>query len=325
METSQHHLSPPSLHELADKLQPALCANYKHATAEVVNCPDLSQPPFNLASAGLCGNECVADIGGQSHLFPRPQLDKKYSLLECAQSMNMSSEQGMLIGAGAGPFHVLGQNSELAPNLSWQSGFENVNNLTRFAKIDVDADGKAAIISRQCPSTDCALMMNLYGSAGSAGPVLKITARGRTGQQDSFTECLREALHKAYGDDRQVSIGGAFLVKKGKAVYHIMPDFPPEDKLPFPDRNAVNNWLTYHHFPAPMVCLTIFHSADPEKLGLRMEHTHCFSPDHRDEGGHYHFDLPLTGEEPAEEIKYEAYLNTAKTLYRIDMPEPASK
>jgi hypothetical protein len=27
-----------------------------------------------------------------------------------------------------------------------------------------------------------------------------------------------------------------------------------------------------------MVCLTVFHSADPEGLGLRMAHAHCSDP-----------------------------------------------
>lgn len=67
-----------------------------------------------------------------------------------------------------------------------------------------------------------------------------------------------------------------------------------------------------------MVCLSVLHSADPEKLGLRMEHTHCFSTD-KDEGGHYHHDS-LPDENDDEEIEYEAYFNTAKVLYRIDMP-----
>jgi len=117
-------------------------------------------------------------------------------------------------------------------------------------------------------------------------------------------------------------MGGVFLIRKGKALYHVMPDFPSE--LPFTDRHELNRWLTYHHFPAPMVCLTVFHSCDAEKLGLRMEHTHCFSADGKDEGGHYHHDL-LAGDDGAEDIEYEAYFNTAKVLYRIDKPEATLK
>lgn len=316
--TTRHPLSPPSLQELAETLMPALEANYEQASASVITCPDLRKPPFHLAGAGLSGDESVADIGGQPHLFPRPLFDKKYSLLECARCMDMSPTQGMLIGAGAGPFHVIGQNSELAPNLSWQGDFSKVNNLTHLAKIDKTRNN---VVCQKSPSTDCALMMNLFGSSGESGPVLKVTARSRKGDHKSFTECIRRTLHQAYGNDRQISLGGIFLLKKGKALFHVMPDFPPEDKLPFNDRHELNDWLTYHQFSAPIVCLTVFHSADPEELGLRMEHTHCFS-EGKDEGGHYHHDLPA-GEDGAEEVEYEAYFNTAKTLYRTDQPEVA--
>jgi len=318
MKTTQHALSPPSLEELASVLQPALEANYAQASVSVVDCPDLSQSPFHLAGEGLSGNECTADIGGQPNLFPRPLLEKKYPLLECAKAMNLSPEKGMLIGAGAGPFHVIGQNSELAPNLSWKVSFDDVNNRSHYTKVIRDTSGKPEASCQLSPSTDCALMMNLFGSSGETGPVLKITTRSRKGDGKSLTEHIRNTIHEAYGDDRQISMGGVFLIKRGKANFHVMPDFPPADE-PFKDRKAVEDWLTFHHFSAPIVCLTVFDSADPEKLGLRMEHTHCFSID-KDEGGHYHYDLSA-GEDGAEEVEYEAYLNTAKTLYRIDRPE----
>ncbi|CAJ2513856.1 Uu.00g019750.m01.CDS01 [Anthostomella pinea] len=319
MKTTEHKLSPPSLEDLAKAVTPALQKNYEDASVSVVDCPDLRQAPFHLAGKGLCGNECVADIGGQSHLFPRPLLDKIYPMLECAKGMHLALEGGMLIGAGAGPFHVIGMNSELAPNLSWSGGFENVDNKSRYAKVRSVTDGQADVVCQPSPSTDCALMMNLYGSAGQSGPVLRVTARSRRGDQKSFTECTRRALHDAYGDDKQVSLGGAFVIRKGKALFHVMPDFPAE---PFTDRHELNEWLTFHEFPAPMVCLTVLHSADPQELGLRMEHTHCFSGAGRDEGGHYHNDLLPEGT-GGEEIEYEAYFNTAKVLYRIDQPQTA--
>ena len=99
-----------------------------------------------------------------------------------------------------------------------------------------------------------------------------------------------------------------------------MPDFPPEKELPFKSPKALNDWLTYHDFDSsassPIVCLTVLHSADPDKtMALRMEHTHSFTVDGSNRGGHYHYDLE------GEEVEYEAYFNTAKTIYRIDRPE----
>ncbi|KAI1367178.1 hypothetical protein F5Y08DRAFT_81575 [Xylaria arbuscula] len=313
MDVQKYILSPPRLDEVAEKLRAPLASNYEVSTVSVVQCPDLREPPFQLATEGLSGDEKVADVGGQRNLFPRPRFNAKWSLAEIASAMEISAERGSLIGAGAGPFHVVGQNCELAPNLKWEGQFANMDNQTRLAKI---VDGKAIV--EKSLSVDCALMVNLFGTLGEPGPVLKITARKRINDIKSFTECIRSALAAAYGDSHIISLGGAFVVKSGKARYHIMPDFPREEDLPFEDRGQVDKWLTYHDFEEPIVCLSVLHSADPGgKLELRMEHTHAFSPvEGRNAGGHYHYDL----EDSEEEVEYEGYFNTAKVLYRIEKP-----
>ncbi|TEA22285.1 Ester hydrolase C11orf54-like protein [Colletotrichum sidae] len=313
MHIEKRSLLPPSLTELAHQLAPFLSANFTHAAVTVAPCPDLRKAPFYLACEGLSGNAKIADIGGQPNLFPRPRLDSIWAMDEVAKAMEMSPEKGGLIGAGAGPFHILGQNSELAPNLGWRDGLDNIINETRLIKI---LPGTGRVRVEKSPSLDCGLMANLYGSLGRTGPVIKITASGRKGDEQSFTECIRMALRAAYGNERQVSLGGVFLVKSGRAVYHVMPDFPEEKNLPFKDRSDVDNWLTWHTFDAPVVCLSVFHSADPHNLNLRMEHTHCFSGEGQHVGGHYHYEA----EGSAEAIEYEGYFHTAEAIYRIDAP-----
>jgi hypothetical protein len=238
-------------------------------------------------------------------------------MIEIAQLIQMSPERGQLLGAGAGPFHRLGINSELSPNFSWEGSFDNVSNGTYYTKISEDN----SVVCKKSPTTDCALMCNLYGSSGLPGDVLKITAHGRKGEQKVFHELIRETLAQHYGDSRQVSMGGVFLIKRGKAYFHVMPDFPPKGSLPFKDVEQLEKWLTWHEFGAEIVCLSVFHSADPHKLGLRKEHTHCFSLA-GDKGGHYHWDLDDDG---TEEIEYEAYFNTAKDMYRLDRPPKREK
>lgn len=311
MHTEKHELSPPTLHELAEVLRTPLSTHYKHSTVSVAPCPDLRQPPFHLVTSGLCGDEKVADVGGQPNLFPWPVLSAKYSLLDLAEAMEMREERGSLIGAGAGPFHVVGTNCELMPNIAWAAGLRNVDNRTHYASIDRNT-GQPNV--KRCPSHDCALMINLYGSQGLPGPVLKITAREPTSIGTSFIQCIRDTLQDAYGGSQIISLGGVFVVKSGPAHYHIMPDFPPEEKLPFQDREQLNGWLTYHDFDMPIVCMSVMHSADPgKKLGLRMEHSHGFAGDGSNAGGHYHYDVSY-------DTEYEAYFNTAKVLYRIDQP-----
>ncbi|KAJ4991875.1 hypothetical protein SVAN01_02725 [Stagonosporopsis vannaccii] len=314
MHTHKYILSPPSLEELAGVLEAPLAANYEYTSVSVVECPDLRTAPFYLATKGLSGSERISDVGGQPNLFPRPQLDTIWNMLDLAKAMDMNDKGGSIIGAGAGPFHQVGRNCELAPNFSWSDGFKKVNNQTHFAQIK---GNPPAPVVEKSPTLDCALMINLYGSDGETGPVLKITARGRKGSEKSFTQCIRKGLHQAYGDGQTISLGGAFLIKTGRTHYHIMPDFPSEQELPFEDPKQLNDWLTYHDFDGPIVCLSVLHSADPEQaMGLRLEHTHCFSAKGENSGGHYHYDVD--GVE--DEIEYVGYFNAAKMIYRIDQP-----
>jgi hypothetical protein len=294
-------VEPLSLEELSSVIQTGLRANFKDASVQVTTCPDLRLPPFHLAAAGISGNERIADVGGPPNLHPLPKFDRKYSILELMKSMEMGEERGFVLGAGAGPFHVVGVNSELAPNLSYENG--KIVNLTHVAKIDEKGGCVCEIVPGD--SKDCALMANLFGSEGSTGEVLKISAKIRTGKLD-FISTIQDALKSNYGD-RPVSMGGVFVIKKGKAMLHVMPDFSKEPM----EVAQVKDWLKFFEMRAPLICLTAFHSYDPG-LDLRMEHTHCFSE--HGEGGHYHYDST------PDEVEYEAYLNTAKSLYRIDQP-----
>jgi Domain of Unknown Function (DUF1907) len=306
-------LSPPSLDDVAAAVVAGLTSNFEHSSAVVEHCPDLRLPPFHLAGAGLSGHRRIADVGGQSNLAPVPDLSRKYDILSISKLMEMSSEGGSLIGAGAGPFHVLGVNSELMPNVAYDASTDQasstVHNLTHYAKV---TDNGTVLCERIGQAvTGFGLMANLYGSDGLPGPALHIKASARKGKLN-FTETIQQSLKAAYGD-RLISIGGVFVIRRGKSNLHVMPGFPSE---PFRDRKHVEEWLKYFDTDAPMVCLGVFHSGDDQGLGLRMEHTHCFSVDGGNRGGHYHNDL----DETMGEVEYEGWFNTAETLYRIDPP-----
>ena len=196
MSTTIHPREPPPLGELATVIQKALSTNFTTATVRVAQCPDLRDPPFHLAAPGLSGNPRIADIGGRTNLFPCANLQAKYSLLSMAKEMEMSPAGGSLIGAGAAPFQDLGHNAELAANIAWAQNqesapdFENTDSLSVSNKtrvIEVDSTGSALCCPAQ--STNCALMMNLYGCSGDPGPVLKVTVKGRTGKSN-FTDCI---------------------------------------------------------------------------------------------------------------------------------------
>jgi hypothetical protein len=168
-----------------------------------------------LATEGILGNERIADIGGPPNLHPLPKFDRKYSLLDMMKLMEMGN-RGFVLGAAAGPFHVIGVNSELMPNLSHDQG--EVTNLTRFANVDGER-----CVCEHVPenSTDCALMATLFGREGRTRDVIKIAAKGRTGKLN-FLSSIQKAL-KVF--ERPVSMGGVFLIRKGKAYMHVIPDF----------------------------------------------------------------------------------------------------
>ena len=315
MRVEKYSLSPPSLEELGESLLPYLRQNYETATASVVTCPDLREKPYDLAVQSLAGEGKIADVGGELNLFPAPHFDTKWSMLDIAKAMEMQPESGSLFGAGAGPFHVIGRNCELAPNFSWTDDFSSTKNRTRYAEIEPGTED--TVNCKISPSLDCALMMNLFGSEDKPGPVLRVTAKIRKGDEGSFTECIQKSLLAIYGESRTVSLGGVVLVKSGKTMYHVMPDFPPANELPFKDLDQLTEWLTFHEFESPMVNLSVLHSVDPgKKMGLRMEHSHGFSPDNERQAGHYHYDL----QDPESILEYEGYFNTAQTIYRIDRP-----
>jgi hypothetical protein len=297
-------LQPPPLQELVDSIKDELARNFKSTSVSVKKCPNLRQAPYNLAFEGLCGSPRIADVGGQPNLAPTPDFSKKYNLYNIAKLMEMHGSQdvprGALLGAAAGPFHVVGMNSELMPCLGWH-GCKRLSR-THYAKVK----DNGSVLCEKLDSNDCALMANLFGSQGLPGDVLHITASSRTGALN-FTEVIRKALQDAYGT-RTISLGGVFLISKGKAKLHVMPDFSP---TPLITDEQKQNWLKFYEMDSPLVCLSVLHSHDPG-LDLRIEHTHCFS-DHG-EGGHYHYDTT------PEEVQYEAWFNVAEVLYRIDRP-----
>lgn len=72
----------------------------------------------------------------------------------------------------------------------------------------------------------------------------------------------------------------------------------------------VNGWLRFYEMEAPITCLSVFHSKDEKKLGLRLRHTHFFSDN--DKGGHYHYDIT------PENVEYHGYFVLASKVTKID-------
>ncbi|XP_050535250.1 ester hydrolase C11orf54 homolog [Daktulosphaira vitifoliae] len=294
-------LNVPSLNEINEVILPELSKNFETVSIEIVQCPDLTQPPFYLAAEGLSGNENIIDVGSPSYLLPLVNRNKVYNFKDLKQVTG--SDPIFIIGAGAGPWPYSGVNCELAGNV--YSSCNNVINGTRLVK--VNPKNKSYILEKlPTNETRFALLANYYSSNGLKGDVLRIVCEKRIGSLD-FVTSIRQALSKFYGN-QAVGLGGVILMENGKVNVHVMPDF---SKTPINSDDDLNKWLNFFEIPTPLVGLGYLVSHDPG-LDLRPQHFHLFSE--HGAGGHYHYDT-----QPAT-IKYTAYLNLAKNLYRVDQP-----
>lgn len=131
------NLHVPELKEVCSTLQEGLGECFEQVEVSVVECPDLQFEPFHLAHSGLCGNEKIADVGGPPYLIPTPQRDKHFSFRDISLLIGLK-DNAFLLGAAAGPFHRIGINAELMPNISFSLNESNqlsVTNKTHFAKV----------------------------------------------------------------------------------------------------------------------------------------------------------------------------------------------
>lgn len=295
-----HHTSVTlpsvSFDSVASAWRVALAQNFAHASVSVVECPDLRV--WGMASEGLCGNVEVCDVGSPLNVEIGSRRRHYYAMNDVARILGRP--KAFYWGAGAASDRVVGKNAELMPNTHLGTALIN----THYTAIVDDDEGKK-FRSGRYESNDFANLANFGVADGVRGPVLEVECRGRVGAQN-FVECLASALKDVA---EQVSVAGVFRVLEGRVRAHVMPEFPA-DGCDFDTKEKIDNWLKFFEMPAPLTCLSVFHSADVHKLGLRMQHTHFFSDD--DRGGHYHNDVA------GHEVHYKGYFVLATKLTKID-------
>lgn len=287
----------PPLEEIAAVLQATLQKNFHSAAVEVVECPDLSEAPFSLAAPGICGSPRLADVGGVPYLVPSVNRSKLYNLRDVAKDIDLPG--AFFIGAGAGSFRLAGMNCELMSNSNLSTGEIK----SYFAKVNPKDD---SMMCEHYDSTEFGLLGNFLASEGKRGTVLKVSATLRTGEKN-FVTCMREGLRDHY-KETPIGLGGAFVIEKGNAKLHVMPDF---SETPLASDADVAAWLKFYECHAPLTCLSVFVSHDPG-LDLRIEHTHCFSA--HGQGGHYHYDVT------PKDVRYTGYFSVAEKIFRVDAP-----
>lgn len=289
-------LHVPTLEEVCKSLQASLAKNFDQCSVDVVDCPDLSSPPYSLAGIGLNGSPRIADVGGVKNLFPTPDKRKVYNISKLAEAVELP--EAFVLGACIGPFSV-GVNSEMVANVKTGT---TVLNESRIISMDSEDGYKLQKLSNDVNT--CTLMMNMFASKGLPGKVIRVRASKRTGEEN-FVSAMRIGLNNTF-PGKTVGLGGIFRLNAGSVKCHVVPEF---SKTPLRSAEEQGNWLRYFSMAAPMVFSSVFVSSDPGGLDLKLEHSHGFGADN---GGHYHYDVT------PESVDYEGYFNVAEYLYRID-------
>uniref|UniRef100_A0A1B6KUZ4 DUF1907 domain-containing protein n=1 Tax=Graphocephala atropunctata TaxID=36148 RepID=A0A1B6KUZ4_9HEMI len=304
----QKPLYCPSLDDVAQALKVGLSENFETVEVSVVDCPDLTQKPFSLASQGLNGSTTILEVGGVPFLMPLVDRSKVYDFKDMNQVTGVNP--AFIVGAGAGPFRHAGVNCELVANLVVKDG--QVSSMSQIAKLKDESKGNEFVTETLQDSVSTfALLANLFVSEGKPGKVLRVHCAKRKGKAD-FVTAARESLLKGF-PGKSIGVGGTFLVSGSKVKQHIMADFT---STPLDSEEKVDNWLRFYSMSPPLVGLGTFVTNDPG-LNLRVIHFHSLS-DHG-EAGHYHYDT-----EP-EKVEYLAYFNLGAKVVRVDRPQDESK
>lgn len=269
---------------------------------EITDRVDLTKEPFVLASSGISGDPIIIEYGNDNNLIPLVDKTKLYDIIPMIREIKgFETKSFFAAGAGAGPFELINQNCEGIFNMKvFQNGtIVNENHIARTKGSAVEVTGVPN------NETRAALLGNIFLTEGKTGKVLKVTAKNRTGAEN-FISSMRIGLTEKYSEGSPVALGGVFVVKVGTVHVHVMDDF---SKTPINTDADLNNWLTFHDFPAPIIALGNFVSHETD-FKLRLQHFHAYSDENK--GGHYHHDTT------AEIVEYEGYFNVVERIILID-------
>ncbi|XP_001651535.2 ester hydrolase C11orf54 homolog isoform X1 [Aedes aegypti] len=295
----------PSLDEVCKVVASGLKSNFETVQVEVVDCPNLTEDPFHLASQGLNGSPTLLEIGGPPYLLPHVDYTKLYDLVAISErALNVTKKEFLAIGAGAGPYPYVDSNCEGMFNLKVHAN-GHVLSESHLARVTPD---RKKVLLEKIPNTEtrCALLGNIFLSEGKPGKVLKVKCKKRTGNKD-FIASIRTTLEQHYGE-RTVGMGGVFLLKNGKAKQHVMSPF---SETAIYTEDELNSWLNFFDMSATLIAVGTLVTNECD-LDLRLQHFHSFS--RHGEGGHYHIDTT------PDTVEYEGYFNLGEKIVRVDKP-----
>uniref|UniRef100_A0A0K8TRB6 Putative ester hydrolase c11orf54-like protein n=1 Tax=Tabanus bromius TaxID=304241 RepID=A0A0K8TRB6_TABBR len=297
-------LHVPTFEEVQEVLLKELPTNFAEVSVEVVDCPNLSNPPFHLVKPGLNGSPTLIEVGGAPYLLPLVDRSKVYDIEKVARKAVGKDVDLLAIGAGAGPYMLPGVNCEGIYNVNVKRD-GTLESGSYYSYVKGTEESCQAV---KIPHNEArfALLANIFASEGNPGKVLRVYCKTRTGNQN-YIESIRLALAKKY-PEQCVGLGGAFLLKSGAAKQHVMRDF---STTPIHTEEELNTWLKFYNMPAPLVAVGTLVTNEYD-LDLRLQHFHSFSKSHW--AGHYHIDTT------PDYVEYEGYFTFGEKIVRVDKP-----
>ncbi|CAL1686616.1 unnamed protein product [Lasius platythorax] len=98
---SMGNLHSPNMDTLVHVLEDRLKQNFLHVNVRSVDCPDLTQEPFNLAAPGLCGQAAFIEIGDKTFLEPIPAINREQFLFsDIIRFLNRDNRNSFIFGNG---------------------------------------------------------------------------------------------------------------------------------------------------------------------------------------------------------------------------------
>ena len=174
--------SQPELTTVAAALQAGLARHFKIVEVECMACPDLRE--LGLATSGMGGDTALLEFGGEP-----------YAHNPAYRGTNVSID-AMLKASGIRDAKVFGAAMADMAAIDGNSG-EMISNRdpvtddhSRVARVGHDRE---CIVEPYAADT-CGAIANLFVSEGTAGDVIRVDVRERTGEQFSLTQVLRESL-----------------------------------------------------------------------------------------------------------------------------------
>ena len=298
------------LKEISNSLEKGLSKNYDSVKAEVIDCPNLRN--WDCPSEGMSGNQRIIDVGGEPYMHDPKYLGTEFDYAEISKMIG--SEKSYALGAGSGAMSCLdGHCGELVIN-------ENLitkENKSLIARVGKD---KECIVEDYTASKHGGLG-NIYYSDGVKGKVIYLNIKKRTGNQGSLPQSIRTSLsdNLKIGYKNHIALAGVFRVLSGKIRSHVQPDYK-DIKHEYYDpqlMKCTKDFLQFYEPVGPKLqCYTVLWTGDPTggELNLREsgEHTHFHSYEHKNDAGHYHFDVS------PDEIEYEGYFNIVQEVHRVN-------